>query len=103
MTFPVLAAHLLGFTDHLTTGTPLLFYTSEAEEMIDGTWAGRKLNGYRNIPPADRYAVLDALSRLAQLAADFPQLQEIEINPLVVFPKGQGVLALDVRVRGSLT
>jgi acetyltransferase len=75
----------------------------EAKEVVDSTWAGQKLSGYRNIPPADRQAVLDALSRLAQLAADFPQLREIEINPLVVFPEGQGVLALDVRIRGSLT
>jgi acetyltransferase len=55
------------------------------------------LRGYRNLPPADREAVLEALVRLAQLVADFPQLAEIEINPLRVLPDGQGAVALDVR------
>ena len=35
---------------------------------------------------------------LGQLAVDFPQIQEIEINPLLVLPKGQGALALDCRM-----
>ena len=69
----------------------------EAEAMLDRTWAGRKLRGYRNLPAADRKAVLEALLRLAQLAADFPRLAEIEINPLRVLPDGQGAVALDVR------
>ena len=71
----------------------------EAEHMLESTWAGRRLRGYRHMPPADRAAVIDALTRLAQLAADFPQLAEIEINPLRVRPEGQGVFAVDVRAR----
>jgi acetate---CoA ligase (ADP-forming) len=73
--------------------------TSDAEALLEGTWAGRKLRGYRNLPAADRPAVLDALFRLAQLAADLPELDEIEINPLRVMPSGQGAYALDVRAR----
>jgi acetyltransferase len=72
---------------------------NEAESMLDNTWAGRKLLGYRNLTAADRDAVLDTLQRLAQLAADFPELAEVEINPLRVLPRGQGVVAVDVRVR----
>ena len=71
----------------------------EAEYLLESTWAGRKLAGFRNLPPADREAVLDVLYRLAQLAADFPQLAEIEINPLRVLPAGEGTLAVDVRLR----
>jgi acetyltransferase len=71
----------------------------DAEALLENTWAGRKLRGFRSLPPADREAALQALFRLAQLAADFPQLAEIEINPLRVLPAGQGVLALDVRAR----
>ncbi|HFC08414.1 MAG TPA: CoA-binding protein [Chloroflexi bacterium] len=67
--------------------------------LLESTWAGRKLAGFRNLPPADRPAVEDTLARLAQLAADFPTLAEIEINPLRVLPEGRGVLALDVRAR----
>ena len=72
---------------------------AEAESMLESTWAGKKLHGFRNLPAADRQAVLDALLRLAQLAADFPRLAEIEINPLRVLADGQGAVALDVRAR----
>jgi acetyl coenzyme A synthetase (ADP forming)-like protein len=71
----------------------------DAEWMLENTWAGRRLRGYRNLPPADRQAVIDALILLSQLCADFPQLVDIEINPLRVFPHGQGVSAVDVRMR----
>lgn len=69
----------------------------EAEWMLNNTWAGRKLSGYRNQPPGDREAVIDVLLRLSQLAADFPQIAEFEMNPLRVLPAGEGVCALDVR------
>jgi acetyltransferase len=71
----------------------------EAEDMLKSTWAGRKLSGFRVLPPADRSAVMDVLFRLAQLAADHPRLAEIEINPLRVLPEGQGAVAVDVRIR----
>jgi acetyltransferase len=71
----------------------------EAEEMLDSTWAGRKLAGYRNIAAADREAVVEALLRLAALTDALPRIQEIEINPLRVLPPGQGAWAVDVRVK----
>jgi acetyl coenzyme A synthetase (ADP forming)-like protein len=71
----------------------------DAEWMLESTWAGRRLQGYRNLPPADRQAVLQAILCLGQLSADFPQLSEIEINPLRVFPDTQGAAALDVRIK----
>lgn len=69
--------------------------------MLERTWAGRKLRGFRNIPPADRAAVIDVLMRLAQLAVDFPQIAEIEINPLRVLLEGQGAFAVDARASYS--
>jgi acetyltransferase len=70
----------------------------EVEYLLETTWAGKKLRGFRNIPPADHEAASDALIRIAQLAADFPQFKEIELNPLIVLPKNQGAVALDVRI-----
>jgi acetyltransferase len=70
---------------------------SEADGLIRRTWAGRKLSGYRNIPPADAARVKEILQRLAQLAHDFPQIAEIEINPLRVM--AEGAVGVDVRVR----
>lgn len=72
---------------------------AEADYLLESTWAGRKLRGYRNLPPADRQAVLNVLFRLAQLAADFPEFAEVEINPLRVLPDGEGAYAVDVRAR----
>ncbi|HWQ83491.1 MAG TPA: acetate--CoA ligase family protein [Anaerolineales bacterium] len=69
----------------------------ELERLLEKTWAGRRLKGYRQIPPADLEAVRFSLLRLAQLAVDFPGLAEIEINPLRVFRDGAS--ALDYRIR----
>jgi len=72
---------------------------ADRTHLLESTWAGRKLAGFRNLPPADRAAVEEALARLAQLAADLDDLAEIEINPLNVLPEGQGALILDARGR----
>jgi len=73
---------------------------AEAETMIRWTWAGRKLDGFRNIAPANKAAVVDALIRLSALADEHPEITEIEINPLRVLAKG--AVGIDVRIeRGS--
>ena len=71
----------------------------EASRLIEDTWAGKKLRGYRNIPAMDHKSVLDALLRLSQLAIDLPTIAEIEINPMRVLANGQGAFAVDVRAR----
>jgi acetyltransferase len=76
---------------------PLTRY--EAEDLLNRTWAGSRLLGYRSLQPADREAVLDVLLRLSQLSVDLPQVAEIEINPLRALPGVNGALALDVRLR----
>ena len=70
---------------------------SDIERLLHRTWAGRKLAGYRNIPPADADAVKEVLLRLSRLAHNFSEIVEIEINPLCVMSKG--AVAVDVRVR----
>jgi len=69
----------------------------EAEVMMHKTWAGHKLDGYRNIPPADRSAVAEALVKLSHLADEHPEISEIEINPLRILEKG--AVAIDIRVK----
>jgi len=73
----------------------------EAEGLLARTWAGRRLAGFRNMPPADRAAALAVIRRLGQLAADFPQLAEIELNPVRVLPGEGGAVAVDARARLS--
>jgi acetate---CoA ligase (ADP-forming) len=70
-----------------------------ADRMLTSTWAGRKLRGFRSIPPADMAAVCEVLISLAKLAQDFPQISEIEINPLRVLAPGESAVAMDVRIK----
>ncbi len=70
---------------------------AEARKMIRKTWAGKKLKGFRGIPPADEESVIDALIRLSHLALDHEDIEEIEINPLRVLSKS--AVAVDVRVK----
>ena len=63
---------------------------AEAREMIRKTWAGRKLKGFRNIPPADEESVIDVLIKLSWLALENETIDEIEINPLRVLSKRRG-------------
>ncbi|MCK5053351.1 MAG: acetate--CoA ligase family protein, partial [Anaerolineales bacterium] len=72
---------------------------TETEAMVDKTWAGRRLRGYRSTPAVDREAVVESLLRISQLALENPQVIELEINPLRVQDVGCGVQAIDVRLR----
>lgn len=74
------------------------FSRQDAYLMVEQTRAGRLLTGFRGQPKADLEAVVDTILRLSQLAIDFPEIEEIEINPLLVMPQGHGALALDGRV-----
>ncbi len=70
---------------------------TDALEMINATAAGKMLPGFRGSAKLDQHALVDVICRLAQLAIDHMEIQEIEINPLILYPDGQGVLALDSR------
>lgn len=70
----------------------------QIRDMIASTKAGTLLEGYRGGPSYDVDAVVDAISRLSQLAIDQPLISEVEINPLLVFPDRGGAVVLDARM-----
>ncbi|MFW5915371.1 MAG: acetate--CoA ligase family protein [Planctomycetota bacterium] len=70
-----------------------------AHEMIDEIRSGAILKGFRGEEPRDLDALADAILRLSHLSLLYPQLAECDMNPLLVFPEGKGVAALDVRFR----
>jgi acetyl coenzyme A synthetase (ADP forming)-like protein len=74
------------------------FSRQEAEEMLGEIRAHALLDGVRGQPPADKAAIQDTLLRIGQLVQDFPEITELDINPLMVYPQGQGVLAIDMRL-----
>jgi acetyltransferase len=70
----------------------------DVRQMI-GKIKGKKiLAGVRGDPPADTEALEDALLRLSALLVDFPEIREIDINPVRVSGRGGGATALDARV-----
>jgi acetyltransferase len=71
--------------------------TTDAAEMVAGIRGAAILSGIRGEPPADRTALVDAVRRVAQLAVDFPEIQEMDVNPLLAFERG--AVAVDARFR----
>lgn len=74
------------------------FSRLEAQEMLTEIRAHALLDGVRGQPEVDKAAIVDTLLRIGQLVQDFPDIVELDINPLVVYPRGQGAIALDMRV-----
>ncbi|MBN1842961.1 MAG: acetate--CoA ligase family protein [Deltaproteobacteria bacterium] len=69
-----------------------------ADAMIREIRSFPLLRGVRGEAPADIEGIRDALVRLSQMAMDFPEIVEADINPLLVCPEGQGVVAVDARI-----
>jgi acetyltransferase len=68
-----------------------------ANDMIEQTRVWNLLKGFRGLPPVDLEAVAMTLIRISRMIVDFPQILEIDINPLLA--DSQGVIALDARIR----
>ena len=67
-----------------------------AQDLIERTRVSRLLRGYRDVPAVKPDAVALVLVKLAQMAADIPELRELDINPMLA--DEAGVLAVDARV-----
>ena len=74
------------------------FSREEADEMIREIRSYPLLEGVRGEPPADHEAMVDALLRISRLVTDFPEIVELDINPLMVFEEGRGAMAIDMRL-----
>jgi acetate---CoA ligase (ADP-forming) len=72
---------------------------TQALELLAETRIGRILAGTRGRPPADLDSLSRTLAALSQLMLHFPRIQEVDLNPLRVFPGQTGHLALDARIR----
>jgi len=74
------------------------FSRQEAEQMLSEIRARALLDGVRGKPPVDKDAIVETLLRIGQLVQDFPEIAELDINPLVVFRRDQGAIAIDMRL-----
>ena len=69
----------------------------DAGELLSTGKVAKLVAGWRGAPPADRAALADLLHRLSRLAADFPEIAELDLNPVLAGPNG--CVAVDLRVR----
>jgi acetyltransferase len=67
-----------------------------AESLIEHTRTAKLLGAYRNQPPVEMDALVQALIRISEMVCELPQVVEMDINPLVA--DSSGVLALDCRI-----
>jgi acetyltransferase len=70
----------------------------EATEMLGEIRSINLLRGVRGEKPSDLEAVAETVLRISQLVTDFPEVVELDINPLIVFEAGKGVLGIDMRM-----
>ena len=71
---------------------------TDIERLVTSLKAYPILQGTRGQAEFDLEALKQAIMQLNQLALDFPQISELDINPLLVLPKGEGVRVLDARM-----
>ncbi len=70
----------------------------EAREMLGEIRSYNLLRGVRGEKSSDMDAIADTIIRISQLVTDFPEVVELDINPLMVFEAGKGVLGIDMRL-----
>jgi acetyltransferase len=71
----------------------------EAGDMVRAIRGYPVLEGTRGERPVDVEKLEEIISRLSQLAADFPEIAEMDLNPVLAFEKGRGAMVVDARLK----
>ncbi|MCJ7701392.1 MAG: acetate--CoA ligase family protein, partial [Anaerolineales bacterium] len=74
------------------------FTIRDAEMMLKEIRTHALLDGVRGQPPADKAAIVETLLKIGQLVQEFPEITELDINPLIAYSEGQGAIAIDMRL-----
>ena len=69
-----------------------------AERMVHHIRSFQVLDGFRGQPKADVEGIVDTLLRLSTMVCNHPEISEMDINPLIVHPKGNGCSVADSRI-----
>ncbi|MCM8772613.1 MAG: acetate--CoA ligase [Candidatus Omnitrophica bacterium] len=67
----------------------------DADEMVNEIKSAKILKGYRNIPECNTEKIKETILKISQLVCDFPEIKEMDINPLIV--NERDAIAVDVR------
>ncbi len=71
----------------------------DVDELLRGIRGYQLLLGYRGHPPADLDALREVLLRLSHLTNEVPEIAELDLNPVIALPPGQGCRIVDARIR----
>jgi len=74
------------------------FSEQDAEEMIKEVKAYKIIRGYRNIAPRDVDSLIKIIMAVQNLVKENPEINEMDLNPILSYEKGKGALAVDVRI-----
>jgi acetyltransferase len=75
--------------------------TYMVEQMIAKTKAAKYLQAFRQLPPANKKALIDVLLNISTMVSELPEILELDINPLIV--DEHGVMAVDARIKAQLS
>jgi acetyltransferase len=70
----------------------------DADAMFGEIKAKKALGAFRGMKPADLGAIKDVLFRVSTLVTKFPQIKELDINPVIAYEEGDGCLTVDARI-----
>ena len=73
------------------------FTLDEAQAMINEVKAIKLLKGVRGKAVSDIKIIAETILKISQMALDYPEIKELDLNPLIVFEKGEGAVAVDAR------
>ena len=71
----------------------------DAHEMVREVKGFPLLTGFRGAPSADVSALEEVILRVSAMVGDFPEISEMDLNPVKVLPEGRGCIAVDARIR----
>jgi acyl-CoA synthetase (NDP forming) len=71
----------------------------EAEEMLKEIKSSALLDGFRARPAVDRGALVEILLKISALLHDHPEIEELDLNPVMAFPEGQPSVVVDARIK----
>lgn len=71
---------------------------SEARDMVSLIKTSKLLQGVRGEKPSDVQKLSECIEKISQLVTDFEEIQELDLNPVLVFEKGKGCKVVDVRI-----
>ncbi|MCU0577967.1 MAG: GNAT family N-acetyltransferase [Desulfobacterota bacterium] len=71
----------------------------DARELVGEIRGFRLLTGFRGNPPADIEALEEVLLRVSRLVEEVPEITDLDLNPIITRPPGQGCVIVDARIR----